>query len=54
LRYFLDLNEGEIAESLGWPLGTVKTRLHRGRAHLRNKLEADGGGLWTTQAMEGD
>ena len=54
LRYFLDLNEAQIAESLGWPLGTVKTRLHRGRAHLRKKLETDGGGLWTTHAMEGD
>jgi RNA polymerase sigma-70 factor (ECF subfamily) len=54
LRYFLDLDEREIAESLDWPLGTVKTRLHRGRAHLRQKLEADGGDLWTTHAMEGD
>ena len=53
LRYFLDLGEAEIAASLGWPPGTVKTRLHRGRAHLRKKLEADGG-LWTTHAMEGD
>ena len=54
LRYLLDLGERQIAESLGWPLGTVKTRLHRGRAHLRKKLETDGGGLWTTHAMEGD
>jgi RNA polymerase sigma-70 factor (ECF subfamily) len=54
LRYFLDLGEREIAESLGWPLGTVKTRLHRGRAHLRKKLETGGGGLWTINAMEGD
>lgn len=54
MRYFLDLDEREIAESLGWPLGTVKTRLHRGRAHLRKKLEADASGLWTTYAMEGD
>ncbi len=54
LRYFLDLDEREMAEWLGWPLGTVKTRLHRGRAHLRKKLEADGAGLWNRQAMEGD
>lgn len=54
LRYFLDLGEREIAESLGWPLGTVKTRLHRGRVHLREMLEGDGGGLWTKQAMEGE
>ncbi|HXN04660.1 MAG TPA: sigma-70 family RNA polymerase sigma factor [Candidatus Acidoferrum sp.] len=54
LRYFLDLDEREIAKSLDWPLGTVKTRLHRGRAHLRKKLEADGGDLWITDAMEGD
>lgn len=54
LRYYLDLDEGAIAETLGWPRGTVKTRLHRGRAHLRQRLEADRHGLWPLKVMEGD
>lgn len=52
LRYFLDLDDRGIAESLGCPVGTVKTRLHRGRARLRKELEADGRGLWTNYATE--
>src|SRR5690349_5520933 len=31
LRYLLDLDEKTVAETLGWPLDTVKTRLHRAR-----------------------
>jgi RNA polymerase sigma-70 factor (ECF subfamily) len=54
LRYYLDLDERGIAEMLGWPLGTVKTRLHRGRAHLRQRLEAQDRGFWTANALEGD
>jgi RNA polymerase sigma-70 factor (ECF subfamily) len=54
MRYFLDLDERRIAEVLGWPLGTVKTRLHRGRARLRKQLEADHHGLWAVSPMEGD
>ena len=30
----------EIASVTGWPLGTVKSRLSRGRMHLRNALRA--------------
>jgi RNA polymerase sigma factor (sigma-70 family) len=41
LRYLLDLDERTVAETLGWPLGTVKTRLHRARAQLRDKLGED-------------
>lgn len=40
LRYLLDLDERSIAEVLGCPLGTVKTRLHRGRNRLRRQLGA--------------
>ncbi len=54
LRYFLDLNERGIAETLGWPIGTVKTRLHRGRAHLRQRLERVHDGPRILRAMEGD
>jgi RNA polymerase sigma-70 factor (ECF subfamily) len=35
LRYFLTLPERELAEYLGVPAGTVKSRLHRALAHLR-------------------
>jgi RNA polymerase sigma factor (sigma-70 family) len=34
-RYFLDLSESETAEVLGWPAGTVKSRLSRALAKLR-------------------
>ena len=29
----------EIAEALGWPMGTVATRIHRARLELREALE---------------
>jgi RNA polymerase sigma-70 factor, ECF subfamily len=32
----------EIAESLGWPIGTVRSRIHRGRKALRAALEEGG------------
>jgi RNA polymerase sigma-70 factor, ECF subfamily len=44
LRYLEDLDERSIAGILGWPLGTVKTRLHRGRNHLRQQLNKKGPG----------
>ena len=37
-RYFLDLSEGEMAETLGWPRGTVKSRLSRALVKLRGVL----------------
>ena len=37
-RYLLELSESETAESLGIPNGTVKSRLHRGLARLREEL----------------
>lgn len=39
LRYFADLNDGEVAESLGISRGSVKTHLHRARAALADLLE---------------
>ncbi len=39
LRYFLDLSEAEIAESLGISRGTVKSHASRGAAALRPLLE---------------
>lgn len=38
LRYVLDLDEKAAADILGWPLGTLKTRLHRARVRLRNQI----------------
>lgn len=37
-RYLLDLDEAETATVLGWPRGTVKSRLHRALAKLRTQL----------------
>lgn len=38
-RYLLDLDEEETATVLGWPRGTVKSRLHRALRKLRTRLE---------------
>jgi RNA polymerase sigma-70 factor (ECF subfamily) len=40
-RYLLDLDEAETAAVLGWPRGTVKSRLHRGLSALRAVLEVE-------------
>ena len=39
-RYLLDLSEEETAAALGCPRGTVKSRLSRALAHLRERMEA--------------
>jgi RNA polymerase sigma-70 factor (ECF subfamily) len=38
LRYFCDLRLGDIAEVLGCPVGTVKSRLNRALARLQTML----------------
>jgi RNA polymerase sigma-70 factor (ECF subfamily) len=48
-RYLLDLDEAETATVLGWPRGTVKSRLHRALARLRDVLEADANPDRTTE-----
>jgi RNA polymerase sigma-70 factor (ECF subfamily) len=38
-RYLLDLDEAETAAVLGWPRGTVKSRLHRALQRLQAGLD---------------
>lgn len=40
LRYYSELTEAEIAETLGISVGSVKTHAHRGLAALERRLEA--------------
>ena len=42
LKEYQDLTFPEIAEALDVPLSTVKTRLYRGLAQLRHRLERQG------------
>jgi RNA polymerase sigma-70 factor (ECF subfamily) len=41
LRHYLGLSPGEIAETLGVPLGTVRSRLHYAYRAMRAALDAD-------------
>jgi RNA polymerase sigma factor (sigma-70 family) len=42
LHAWAELTDAEIADALSLPLGTVRSRLSRGRDRLRNRLEAVG------------
>jgi RNA polymerase sigma-70 factor (ECF subfamily) len=44
LHYWSDLPLTEVAVRLGWPVGTVKTRLHRALETMRNEQGARAGG----------
>jgi RNA polymerase sigma-70 factor (ECF subfamily) len=53
LYYFEEMNLGETARILGIPEGTLKARLHRGKAFLKRRLA--GAGLFqTARKSEGD
>ena len=41
LRFWADLSVDDIALRLDWPVGTVKSRLHRALARMRADLEAE-------------
>jgi RNA polymerase sigma-70 factor (ECF subfamily) len=41
LRYFLAMPEADMAEALDVPPGTIKSRLHRALADLRQVIEVD-------------
>ncbi len=43
LKYFNDMSVPEISESTGWRQGTVKSRLHRAMAALRDAVAASEG-----------
>ena len=49
-RYLLDLDEAETATVLGWPRGTVKSRLHRALRGLSASLTKPAGGHGTDAA----
>jgi RNA polymerase sigma-70 factor (ECF subfamily) len=49
LRFYRDLELDAIAELLGIPLGTVKSRLHKGLRRLRGELERAG---WREEDLE--
>jgi len=53
LRYVLDLDDKAVAEILGCPVGTVKTRLRRGRARLREALSDVDPEMWPLPAAGG-
>jgi RNA polymerase sigma-70 factor (ECF subfamily) len=40
LHYWADLTLEAVAARVGWPVGTVKSRLHRGLALMRAQLES--------------
>lgn len=44
LQHYLDLSLADIAEVMGTPIGTVRSRLHYARAGMRAALEADARG----------
>jgi RNA polymerase sigma-70 factor (ECF subfamily) len=44
LRFWADLQLEAIAERLGWPLGTVKSRLHRAVRRLHEALDRESEG----------
>ena len=52
LCYLQGRTQPQAAQMLGWPLGTVQIRLHRGRERLRSRLTRTGSGLLALTASD--
>jgi RNA polymerase sigma-70 factor (ECF subfamily) len=52
-RYLLDLDEAETVAVLGWPRGTVKSRLRRALARLRAVMDAESSRAETREVTHG-
>ena len=52
LAYDGGLSQSEIAASLGWPIGTVKTRTRRALRHLRDRLDSPHAGAKSQASRE--
>jgi RNA polymerase sigma-70 factor (ECF subfamily) len=52
-RYLLDLDESETVAVLGWPRGTVKSRLRRALTRLRDVMDAESSRAETREVTRG-
>ncbi len=52
-RYLLELDEAETVAVLGWPRGTVKSRLRRALARLRDVMNAESNEAETKEVTHG-
>ena len=52
-RYLLDLDEAETAAVLGWPRGTVKSRLRRALIKLADMLDTEASRDRTREVKQG-
>ena len=52
-RYLLDLDEAETATVLGWPRGTVKSRLRRALIKLADMLHTEASRDRTREVKQG-